>query len=348
MTAMAYINVRPHIKVAGEERGDLRQALSSMVVNLPRSGMAHGELTLTNWLPDGESGGMDYGFQDLALGDEVELLMGADGDQSLFRGEITALEERYGEGAPQLVLLLQDKLHRLARRRHSRAFEDQSFDDIVAGIARDAGLESDVSFSSVNTSCHQLNESDLAFVMRLGNAFDVAVRLDGESLRVRPEEPDPEPLELHARDSVRKLRLIADLNHQPTKIEVRGFNPANGEDLSEQSDALSPPPEATTAADTLEQLGWPGEAIVPQPFPRSRGEAEAYARASYRRAARQFISGDLYLQGEPSLRGGREIDLAGVSPRLRGSYQIVHCAHRFDNNSGYETHLKVSKADWQP
>lgn len=348
MTAMAFIDIRPHIKVSGEERSDLRQALTSLVVNQPLTGMAHAELCLTNWAPDEDAGQVDYGFQDLALGTTVEVSIQGEGSESLFTGEITALEERYGEGAPQLVLLVQDKLHRMARSRNSRAFEDQSFDDIVSSVAADAGLNSDVGFSNIVTSCHQLNESDLAFVMRLCANFDIAVRLEGNSVRVRPEEPDADPMVLNARDSIRKLRLMADLNHQPSKTRVLGFNPANSQDLSEDIQSLSRAANATTAAATLDQLGWPGEEIIPQPFPRNRGEAEAYAQAAYDRSAKRFISGDVTIQGEPSLHSGREIELEGVSQRLTGIYQIVHCAHRFDSQSGYETQLKVIKADWQP
>ena len=102
------------------------------------------------------------------------------------------------------------------------------------------------------------------------------------------------------------------------------------------------------AAATLAQLGWPGEEVVPHPFARSQAEADAYAGAHFRRMAKRFVQGDIVCQGEPSLKSGRDIELSGVSPRLRGTYQIVHCSHRFDSQNGYETHLKVNKADWSP
>ena len=60
----------------------------------------------------------------------------------------------------------------------------------------------------------------------------------------------------------------------------------------------------------------------------------------------RFISGDIACQGIPELTSGREIELSGVSSRLLGKYQVIHCTHRFDRRSGFETHLKVNKADW--
>jgi hypothetical protein len=78
----------------------------------------------------------------------------------------------------------------------------------------------------------------------------------------------------------------------------------------------------------------------------SRGFADGFAKGHFNRLAKRFISGDIRCQGEPSLRSGREIELSGVSERMAGSYRVVHCVHRFDNASGYETHLKVNRAGW--
>lgn len=345
MNAIAFINSRPAILVNGEADTAMQQALNSMVVNLPLSGCGYAELVLNNFAV--ASDGPAFLFSALQLGAELSLRMGPD-QVPLFSGEVTALEERYGEGAPQLVVLLQDKLHRLARRRNSRVFEDQSPDDIVSNIAADAGLDSDIQVSSLVADFHQLNESDLAFLSRLLGNFGVALRLEGDVLRARAEAADPEPVALSAQDSVLSARLIADLNHQYGATKVLGFSAANDEAVDERSDALSPAPQGSTAADTLGELGWPADELVAQPFPRSRAEAEAFARAHFARGAGRFISGELRCQAEPELRSGREIELSGVSARLTGRYRVVHCAHRFDAVAGFETHLKVNRGGWNP
>jgi phage protein D len=241
---------------------------------------------------------------------------------------------------------MQDKLHRLARKRESRVFEDQTPDDIVQTIASDGGFTADANVSTVTATFHQINESDLAFLTRLAGYFGVTVRLEGDTLRVRPEEPDPEPVQLSPDDSALSVRLIADLNHQYKTTMVRGFNPAADEPVDREISALSSPPDGTTAYQTLDQLGWPGAEIAPQPFPTLAGAAAAFAQAHFDRAARRFVSGEIRCKGEPTLRSGREIELAGVSDRMAGVYQVAHCAHRFDNANGYETHIRVHRAGW--
>ncbi|HWK55468.1 MAG TPA: phage late control D family protein [Hyphomicrobiales bacterium] len=344
MNAQAFIDTRPRLKVDGEENPDLAQALTAFVVNLPLSGMAHAELTVTNWVMN-ESGTMEHGFEALELGSEVEIVMQE--EHSVFKGEVTAVEERYGEGAPQLVMLLQDKLHRLVRRRQSRAFEDTTVDAIVRELGSGLGLDVAVSVSSVTATYHQLNESDLAFLQRLIGPYDIAVRIDGSALRVKAEEADPEPVALDAGDSALHVRLIADLNHQYQKTTVKGFNVANGEAVSSDADTPLQPGNDTSAADVLGTLGWPGDETVPQPFARLQGEGDAFAKGHFNRGAKRFVSGEIRCQGEPALNSGREITLSGVSERFAGRYQIVHCVHRFDGDSGFETHLKLNKADWR-
>lgn len=340
----SFSSTRPSLTVDGRSRPDLQDALGSLVVNLPLSGMAHAELELTNvgLRPGGTS--PDFVFQDIDLGAAVEIRVGdADSGETVFSGEVTGIEERYGDGAPRLYLLLQDKLHRLARSRRSRMYEDQSPNDILQSIASEAGLSADASVSSDTATYHQLNESDLAFLLRLTGRFDCALRLSGDVILARPEEQDPSPIALDAQDSALKVRILADLNHQPLQSRVLGFNAGAGEVVDASADSLRNPPAGATAANKLGELGWDGNEIVPQPFARTHGEAQAFAEGHFRRLARRFVSGDLQCLGEPSLRSGREIELTGVSSRLRGTYQVSHCVHRFDGSRGYETHIKVHR-----
>ena len=127
-----------------------------------------------------------------------------------------------------------------------------------------------------------------------------------------------------------------------------GYNLDNDQSVSEICSSLRLPASHKTAAATLSDLSWDGEEIVPQPFPRAQGEAEALAKGHFNRAAKRFISGDIQAIGEAALISGREINLTNVSAGFVGRYQVVNCTHQFNSVSGFETHLKVNRADWQP
>lgn len=340
----ALISARPRFRLDGGERSDLDDAVLALQVRLPLAGMASAELRLLNW---GNGGGNQpsFRFQDIGLGKRLEIRPG-NGDDPLFDGFITAIEERYGEGAPQIVLLAEDALHRLARRRDSRAFEDMSLDAVVRQVAQDAGLQADVNVSSASGTWYQHNESDLAFLLRLLAPHDVAPRLENGQLRAKDEEADRQPVAIDSGANADSIRLIADLNQQPVQVAANGYNLAADSEANGQSGALSPAPRGEAAVDLAGRLGWEGDAVLPHPFPRSQAEAEALAARGFRAQAKRFVHGEIACRGEPTLRAGREVELSGVSSRLSGRYRVVDCQHRFDATHGFTTRLKVQRPDW--
>lgn len=342
----AFVAARPSFHIDGRARADVAEAVLALSVALPLAGGAHAELHLSNWgVPEGGSE-PDFVLEDIDLGARVRIGFDAgEGRVQVFDGEITAIEDRYGEGAPQRVWLLQDGLHRMARVRHSRSFEAMSADDVVAALAADAGLSTDCALSSATATWNQLNESDLALLLRLARRFDIAPRLHQGHLRVRAEEADPEPRRLVAQDGVLALRLICDLNHQPRGVWVTGYDLARDSDTAAHDTALSPAPAGETAASVLERLGWGGDSLLARPFASTGMLAREQAAAGLRRIAGRFVHGELRCVGDPTLHAGREIELGGVAPRLRGRYRVAHCEHRFDNRSGFETRLALHRAD---
>jgi phage protein D len=346
MTDPAFSSARPRLKVGDRERADLADALQAATLNLPLHGMAHGELLLNFFGADEDDPAPDFRFTDVALGDRVQVAFGETDALRVFDGEITGIEERYGNGAPRLVLLLQDPLHRLARTRPPRVHEATSVDDLLRGVADAAGLEHDVAISDTAADWHQLNESDLALLLRVLGPYGVALRMHNGVLRARAEEPDPDPIALDAADNALRARLLADLAHQPTRTRVLGWDLGAGEAVSGERERLEPAPAGDTAAALLGQLGWDGEELVPRPWPATAALAADYARGHFERRARAFCTGEVLCIGEPRLRAGREVQLSGVSPRMAGTWGVSHCVHGFDAGTGYRTRLRLSRGGW--
>ncbi len=337
------INARPRIRIDGESRSDMDAAVRDCSIKLPLSGMANCELRLINWGGRSDNPNADFAFNDIEPGQSLDVLMSEEADDPVFSGDITAIEERYGDGAPQLVLLAEDKLHLLARLRDNRAHEEQSISDVISSLAQEANLQSDASLDTQGT-WHQINESHLAFIMRLAAPYDIAVRLHEGRVRARSEEEDPEPIQLHAQRNVQTIRLIADLNQQPRSVQSRGYDVAGDQEVEHEAEALRPAPQGQTASDKLNELSWGTTENFPLPSPAAQGEAEGWANGHLHRRAKRFVHGEITTTGIPTLRSGREIELEGVSPRLVGRYQIVDCLHRFDSQ-GYRTTIKVQRPD---
>ena len=336
--AAGFENVRPRVFVDGEERLDLGDAAQSAEIYLPLHGRAHAELRLVNW----SSG--DFAFGDLGFGRTLGIMVGESTDQMTFEGEITGIEERYGHGAPQIVLLAEDRLHRLARDRHNRRFEQTTIDSVISEVLQGVGLSGDPQVSSVSATWLQMNESSLAFLMRLVAPYGIGLRLEGGQVRARPEEEDPEPLELNPNQGTAKsVRIIADLNHQPSTVTVQGYDLASDEAVSKEADSLGPGITGTLAADELSRLGWETASVLPHPFARSQAEADGLAEGQFARAASRFLQGDIVCAGAATLRSGREVKLSGLSEKLNGRYRVADCRHVF-GAAGFETRIKVQRA----
>ena len=272
----AFSAIRPSLVVDGQPRNELQDALGALVVNLPLSGMAHAEVSLSNWGNTPDGGPPGFAFQDLGFGTAFDIRVGDDETgEVVFSGEVTGLEEAYGDGAPQLTVLLQDKLHRMARSRRSRVFEDQTPNDVVQTLADDVGLNPDVDISTISATFHQMNESDLAFLLRLTGRFEVAVRVEGENLRMRAEETDADPVVLDAQDSALKIRLLADLNHQPRETQVLGFNSGANEAVTGTS--CEPRTRQPGSEGTHGSRQFPR--VRPGFRPRARGAGQSPARS---------------------------------------------------------------------
>jgi phage protein D len=336
-------NVRPLLSLAGSERADLTAALHGLAVQLPASGRAHAEITLVNWgRRDDETG---FQWLDIGLGDSLTIAFLASG-RRVFSGEVTAIEERYGAGAPRLVLLVEDALHRLAKRRRSRVYEDQSADDVLNTLAGDHNLQADVAVSSETARWHQLNETDLNFLQRVCAAWAVPARIADGSLRVRPDEDDPEPVEVSPQVNADEIRIIADLNQQVTASGVRGWDFASGDAIEDDHARLQPAADGDTAADLLGTLGWGAAEWLGRPLPHNAGQARDWAAAAFRRQAGRFLHGELLLRGDPALLPGREVTLSQVSPRLQGRYRLTQVQHRFDPQNGYVSHCRIARPAW--
>lgn len=344
--AEAFINARPRFRVDGREDNAMAEAVKDVTIQQPWSGRVHAEIRLINWGRIEGAGEPDFVFQQLKHGAVIDIMIGEQEQAALFTGDVTAIEERYGDGAPQLLLLLEDKMHLLARHRYSRCFEAQSLDDVLRTLANEAGLQNDIQVSTQTADWHQFNESNLAFMLRLLAPYDMAVRYQQSQLVIKPEQADSNPLRLSPQDGIEYLRIIADLNGQPTTTQVKGYDLAADDATQSQSDNLQPAASATSSADLLSQLGWPGQAYFPQPFAKTQAEADKWATAAFRSRAKAFLSGEAVCIGDVALRVGREIELTDVSERLRGRYQIVHCSHRFDASQGFRSMLKLNRADW--
>ncbi len=339
-----YVSPRPAIKLKGAPNDDMVTSLLDIAVRAPETGMASAEVRLVNW-GSPASGPTSFLFNTVALGDKIEIAFGLAQQKTVFKGEVTGIEERYGDGVPQIVLLAEDALHRLARHRISRPFVQQSPNSIVQTLASDAGLQADAKLSDTPGDYNQLNESDLHFLRRLAARYGATPKVVDTTLTCRQREALPAPVTLDAGDTLKRLRVIADLARQPLQAVASGQDLTAGTAITATGSSLMVAASGPTAASLLRGLGWDGDETFMFPAPATQAEATDFANAALDAQGRRFLHGDLVCTGNPDVTVGAAVSLTGVSPRLAGVYAVVACAHLFDESAGYQTYARIERAD---
>ena len=334
------ISARPQIDWAGQDDARLSAALLELTVVLPAEGLDRLELRAVDLgEPDAPR---PFAFDDLKLGDAVEIKLGPSSAPVLvFSGECTALEAVLGQGAPQLVALAEDKLHRLAKARHSRVFANVSVADVVRQVGQGHGLDVDCDVTSQGT-WHQLGESDLAFVRRLLAPHNRAPRLIDGVLKAKLRSRPP-------------VRLSRRAQQRAARSHVRGpgasARPHDGRRLRHRAGASHSRPclRVDSAAGGAQRhrrgSGAWAEARRLRATARrlSQAQGDAQALAALARRGEQLVSGELTCQGNPGLKPGGGVRLAGVPPRFAGEYGVASCVHRLNLTQGYRTLVRLSR-----
>ncbi len=286
-----------------------------------------------------------FPFADISHGARLAVGYGSARSAPVFEGEVTAVEFRMGDGPPELVILAEDALHRLARQMLPRSLIEMRADDVVNLLAQSAGLQADATLGGPVQTFVKGAESDLAFLLRMVAARGAALRLEGDRVRAGPETTDPAPLPIDA-GSLSELRIIADLNWLPGAVTVRGWNLAEAVPVETSTvPAPAPQPELQSGAALADQLGWGADYFVPRDFV-GAAEADAIATAEASRAAERFLHGEI-VATERRLVPGAEIEVTGADPRFEGLYRVGDCRHRFSVTGGFTVRAQIARPTWR-
>ncbi len=337
---LTLVAARPVVLIDGRRRNDVEAALALMELRLPRHGMAHVELRLLAApTPEG------HPFGDVAHGSRIAIGYGSERPAPLFEGDVTAIEIRMGDGPPELAILAEDALHRLARRMRPQSFEEMSADDVVRSLAAEVGLEADATLGGRPGSFVKGAESDLAFLLRLTAAYGAALRLEKGRVRAGPEAEDATALPLDA-GTLAGLRIVADLNWLPGAVTVRGWDLASGAPVEATTAPPSAPAPLQSGVELTAKLGWAADRLAPRDFSGSGG-AKATAAARSSTAAERFLHGEI-VAAEPGLVPGAAVEISGTDPRFAGRYRVGDCRHRFSVAEGLRVRAGVHRPDWRP
>ncbi len=284
------------------------------------------------------------------LGDKVEIQMGYDKDlKTVMVGEITGLEPEFSQDrTPILVVRGHDLRHRLLRGRQTKSFTQMKDSDIVSLVAQGKGLTAKVEDTKVKLEyVLQHNQTDWEFLQERAARIGYEVVVDDRTLYFRPPDNGEQKLfKLTYGDDLQDFLPRLSTMTQVYQVKVQGWLPKDKKTViataksGQEGDKMGG--STSGSKEVQKAFGLSSHTIVNQPVS-SQAEAERMALGQFRDTSLGYITGEGTCQGNPNLRAGKLIEIAGVGKKFSGLYYIISVEHDYTKNQGYKTSFDVRR-----
>lgn len=296
----------------------------------------------------------------IRIGSTMRLVVSANGPQQpepLLVAEVTALDREDIGGSLRTRVRGLDRSHRLFRGRRVAAYIDSTVADIVTAVAGRAGLKTGSIKAPGGVLEHvtQDNVSDWVFLKRLADASGCTFAVHDGSLDFgvptdAADAPDgsggarDDPVVIEYGVNTLYLRATVTSGEQVPEVEVRGW------DAEQKQSVISIAPAKTRSA----ELAGADPAALAKEFggPRYSSSAgngmpavqDRLAASVADRIAGGFAEVEAHILGNPTIRSGTAIAIAGFAAPFDGRYTVTESVHDFDSRLGYTTVVTVSNA----
>jgi uncharacterized protein involved in type VI secretion and phage assembly len=281
------------------------------------------------------------------------------GPQALISGEVTAVELDLDRAGSITEVRGLDEAHRLFRGRRVAAYPNMTVAEVVRKVTERAGLKAG-RIDSVpgvggqqNTQLSQ-DVSDWAFLSRLADLVGAQVAVVGGKLDFRlPEAPTAapattaaattDPLVLEASRNLVALRACISAAEQVPEVEVRAWDFEHKQELT----ATATPRSAGAEIPGVDPVALAKKFASPSFLAsgagyHSQGEVKAAAQAIADQLGGACAELEGVAKGNPKLRAGAAVALAGVGEPFAGKYTLTSTRHLFSEQAGYTTAFTVS------
>jgi len=261
-----------------------------------------------------------------------------------FTGEVAAIAPQFESEGCVLVVRGYDVSHRLNRSRNTRTFQDMTASDIAKKIIGESGLPADVAATSeVYPFEQQSSETDWSYLWRL--AARVSFELSCAAGKIHFRAPGAQagtPIKVEWGKDLRAFHPRATAVSQVKKVTVSGWDPkAKRRVESTKETAKLDSKIGITRNKVSSDLGG-GTLAVADRIVTTQGEADALAQSTLDRLANAWLEADGVCRGNPKIRAGTKVQVAGVGTRFGGEYLVTKSTHVIRGVKGYETEFEIS------
>ncbi|MEZ6134620.1 MAG: hypothetical protein R3C53_06900 [Pirellulaceae bacterium] len=341
----------------------------SIKVNMDMDNMTSFELSIANWVdaatprtPETIDGFKHSDSSRFDLGRQVHIQMGyADRLVSMVTGQITSLAPRFPQSGPStLTVSGLDGMFRLKDRRPEDEEESKYTGmtdwEIAQIIAARNGLAAKVTREGeAHPEVIQKNQDYAQFLMERAKRIDFECYVQTDPQTQAATLYFVRPSDGRGSDRVRNYALrwgenlisfmpTVNMSEQVGQVTVRGWNPATKQAIVATVGPDSLPASAdggVSGPQASSQSQQKRDVTVDAPV-NTEQEAFELARSLLAERAYRFITATGQIIGQPNLRPGDNLTLAGLGSRFSGDYYVKKVEHSLDG-SGYKTQFEVRR-----
>ncbi|XQQ06059.1 MAG: phage late control D family protein [Leptolyngbya sp. IPPAS B-1204] len=285
----------------------------------------------------------------LAIGDEVEIWLRYANTPSvapLIQGEITGFEPEFvWNRTPSLLIRGYDRRHRLQRAKQIRTFLNQTDSAIATQIATEAGLAANVTDTKIEHEyVLQANQTDLEFLQERAKQIHYEMLVEHKTLIFRPvANAAPATVKLVWPSHLSEFYPRLSVMRQVDQVLVKGWDIQQKTSVVGQATSSATKMGGTkTGKDLGNRFATAVECQTDRAVTTSATAAQV-AAATYNRLALTLIEAEGVCQGNPAVRAGAVIEIAGVGEHFSGLYYVTTATHRCHAQTGYQTHFTVQR-----
>ena len=281
------------------------------------------------------------------VGKRVELLLGGPGGGSplpLFTGTIATIAPEFESTGCVYVVRGFDASHQLNQTRRSRTFQDMTASDIARKVVGEAGLQIEaVATTEVSAFEQQSNETDWTFLWRLAARCGYTVSCSAGKIAFRPGARAEEAgLRVEWGVNLLEFHPRATAIQQVDSVEVSGWDPSVARRVSGTASQPRLDSEIGLQRDRVASAGVGGTLVVSDRVVTTQGEADELAQSTLDHLANAWLEADGAADGDPRMKAGAPVEIAGVGQRFSGKYLITGATHVVRAGVGYRTRFRIS------
>ncbi len=285
----------------------------------------------------------------LKVGTEIEVQVQASAEtesQTIFKGEITALEPEFNQSNVVMQVRAFDKGHRLHRGRRQANHRQVTDSDLASKLAQESGLNPTVgSTSEVYEQIFQNNQTNWELLQERARRIGFICYVDGDDLHF--DEPSSQgQVDLQWGEELIQFRPRLSSAGQVTEVIVRGWDPQSKEAIEGRATTGQAQPsigESASGGETTEGAFGSGAKMVLVDRPvHTQGEADRFAQSIADELSGDYIRAEGQTTGNARIKAGTTINIAAAGDRFNGEYLVTRATHLHAPGKRYTVQFSVS------